>query len=187
VTEERQIQLKAVAAKGFESKVELSDADLKAYYDANEGRFEVPESVDADYVILDEQSLTDNISVSDADLQSYYEQNQARFGQAEQRRASHILVLIPEGASADEKAQLRQQAEGLATQAKAEAADFAVLAREHSEDPGSAQQGGDLDWFERGMMVKAFDDAVFSLEKGQISDVVESEFGFHIIKLTDIR
>lgn len=187
VTEERQIQLKAVAAKGFESTVELSDADLKAYYDANAARFEVPESVDAQYVILDEQSLIDGIQVSDADLQSYYEQNQARFGQAEQRRASHILVLIPEGASADEKAQLRQQAEGLAAQAKAEGADFAVLAREHSEDPGSAQQGGDLDWFERGMMVKAFDDTVFALEKEQISDVVESEFGFHVIKLTDIR
>lgn len=187
VTEERQIQLKAIAAKQFESSIELSDADLKAYYDANQARFEVAESVDVDYVILDEQKLSTDIQVSDADLQSYYEQNKARFGQAEQRRASHILVLIPEGASADEKAQLRQQAEGLANQAKAEEADFAALAREHSEDPGSAQQGGDLDWFERGMMVKAFDDAVFSLQKGDVSNVVESEFGFHIIKLTDIQ
>ena len=186
-TERRQVQLLKFNVADYLSKVTVSDADVKAFYDANRAAFELPERVDAQYVVLDQNAVNAKIAVSDADIQSFYDQNQARFRQEEQRRASHILITVDKSASTADREAARKKAEALDVQAKAPGADFAKLARENSQDPGSAANGGDLDWFGHGTMVKAFEDAAFGLKQGEISGVVPTDYGFHIIKLTGVR
>ncbi len=186
-TERRQVQTMRIAAADYRSQVAVNDDEVKAYYEANRARFQLPERVDAQYLVLDEKAVTSGTSVSDDDIKSYYEQNQARYRQDEQRRASHILITVDSGADEATREQARKKAEALAEQAKAPNADFAKLARENSQDPGSAANGGDLDWFSRGMMVKAFEDAAFELKEGEVSGVVPTEYGFHVIKLTGVR
>lgn len=186
-TERRTIQTLRIAATDYRGKVSVSDDEVKTYYEANRGRFEVPEQVDAQYVVLDQGASTSGMTVSDDDIKNYYEQNKSRYGQAEQRRASHILITVDSGASEATREEARKKAQALADQAKAPNADFAKLARENSLDTGSAARGGDLDWFGRGMMVKPFEDAVFGLKEGEISGVVPTDYGFHVIKLTGIR
>src|SRR4030095_14947475 len=117
-----------------------------------------------------------------------YDQNASRIGGQEERRASHILVAVPKGAPEAEKAKAKAKAEELLAQVKKAPDSFAEVAKKNSQDPGSAAQGGDLDFFGRGAMTKPFEDADFALKaRGEISPVVESEFGFHIIKLTDVK
>jgi len=184
----REVQTLHFPTSEFLKKVELTDEMLKHYYENNAGEFTVPAQVDAEYVVLSMDAVAKRIDVSEADINSYYEQNAARFGEPEQRRASHILITVPQNAPEEERAAARKKAEELLAAARQNPDSFADLARKHSQDPGSAEQGGDLDFFSRGMMVKPFEDAVFALkEQGQISDVVESEYGFHIIKLTGIK
>jgi peptidyl-prolyl cis-trans isomerase C len=120
---------------------------------------------------------------SDADAREFYDKNPEKFKQGELVRASHILVKVDEAANADVKKQARTKIDAVLKRAKA-GEDFATLAREHSQD-GSAQAGGDLDYFPRGQMVPAFEQAAFALKPGQISDVVTTQFGYHIIKVTD--
>jgi len=186
-TERRQIQTLRIAAADYRAKVNVSDDEVKAYYEANRSGFELPERVDAQYVVLDQGAVTTGVSVSDEDIKGYYEQNQARYRQDEQRRASHILIAVDSSASEAAREEARKKAQALADQAKAPNADFAKLARENSQDPGSARNGGDLDWFGRGMMVKPFEDAAFALKQGEVSGVVPTDYGFHVIKLTGIR
>ncbi|WP_189609087.1 SurA N-terminal domain-containing protein [Pigmentiphaga litoralis] len=186
-TERRQVQTLSISASTYLPQVKITDADVKTFYDANRRSFELPERVDAQYVVLDQNAVTSKISVSDADVQSFYDQNQARFRQEEQRRASHILITVDSGASAADREAARKKADDLAAQVKAPGADFAKLARANSQDPGSAANGGDLDWFGKGQMVKAFEDAAFGLKNGEISGVVPTDYGFHIIKLTGVR
>lgn len=169
------------------SAIQVSDADLKAFYDEHADEFRTPEQADIEYVVLDPQAVAARITPSEAELRDYYRQNVADTSRAEQRRASHILLLLAPGASADEKARVRAEAEQILAEVRRDPKRFAELARTRSQDPGSAAKGGDLDWFGRGAMVKPFEDAVFALQKGQISDIVESEFGLHIIQLTDVR
>jgi peptidyl-prolyl cis-trans isomerase D len=128
-----------------------------------------------------------NVTLNDADVRSYYDQNAVRLSGNEERRASHILLTVPAGASADEKTKVRDRANALLAEVRQAPDTFAAVAKANSQDPGSAANGGDLDFFARGAMVKPFEEAVFSLQKGAISDVVESDFGFHIIQLTDIK
>lgn len=187
VTERRSIQTLRIAASDYRAKVNVNDDEVKAYYEANRARFEVPERVDAQYVVLDQNASTSGMTVSEDDIKNYYEQNKGRYGQDEQRRASHILITVDSGASEAVREEARKKAQSLADQAKAPKADFAKLARENSLDPGSAGKGGDLDWFGRGMMVKPFEDAAFALKDGEVSGVVATDYGFHVIKLTGIR
>ena len=121
------------------------------------------------------------------DLRRYYEENASRYTQAEERRASHILVKADASASAAEKKAAKQRAEELLAEVRKSPASFAEVARRSSQDPGSAERGGDLDFFGRGMMVKPFEDAVFAMKPGEISNVVESDFGYHVITLTGVR
>jgi peptidyl-prolyl cis-trans isomerase D len=186
-TERREIQVARFDAVEFGSKLSLSDADIKAFYDANPQLFQAPEQADIEYVVLDVESLKSNISVSEQDLKTYYEQNAARLSGQEERRASHILINAPKTMSEAERQAAKSKAQDLQQQAKREPAKFAELAKKNSQDPGSAENGGDLDFFSRGAMTKPFEDAVFSLKKGDVSDVVETEFGFHVILLTDVK
>jgi len=183
----REVQVLMFSAQDLRSKVSATDAELQAFYDKNTARFQSAESADIEYVVLDIDSLRQSITVNEQDLKTYYEQNLQRLSGKEERRASHILITAAKEAPDAEKKAARAKAESLLAQVKTKPASFAEVARKNSQDPGSAVKGGDLDFFGRGAMVKAFEDAAFSLKKSEISDVVESEFGYHIIQLTDIK
>jgi len=183
----REVQIQKFAAKDFAAKVQASDADLETYYKANAERFRSVESADVEYVVLDINSLMASITLPEQDLKTYYEQNLQRLAGQEQRRASHILINAPKDAPAAERDKARAKAQELLAQLRKAPKSFAEVARKNSQDPGSAAKGGDLDFFARGAMVKPFEDAVFGMKEGDISDVVESEFGYHIITLTGIK
>jgi peptidyl-prolyl cis-trans isomerase D len=183
----REIQVARFTPESFASKVTVSDADVEAYYKANTAQFQSPEQASIEYLVLDIEAAKKNISVNEADLKTYYEQNTARFGTKEERRASHILITAPASASAADRAKAKAKAEQLLAEVKKAPATFADVARKNSQDPGSAEKGGDLDFVTRGAMVKPFEDAMFALKKGDISDVIETEFGYHIIRLADIK
>jgi len=138
-------------------------------------------------VVLDLDTLKQRVAVSEDELRRSYQENLARFTSAEERRASHILIKSEKSATPEQKKAARAKAEQLLAQLQKSPAQFAELAKKNSDDPGSAANGGDLDFFGRGAMVKAFDDAVFALKPGQLSGVVESDYGFHIIQLTAVR
>jgi peptidyl-prolyl cis-trans isomerase D len=185
--ERREIQVVPYTATQYQSKVVLTDADLAAYYQRNTAQFQAPEQADVEYLVLDLDAITKNLSLNEADVRSYYEQNVARLSGQEERRASHILINAPKTATPAERDSARAKANELLQAVRKAPDSFADVARKNSQDPGSAANGGDLDFFRRGAMVKPFEDSVFALKKGDISDVVESEFGFHIIRLTDIK
>ena len=184
--QEREVQYLTFKAADYASQVKVTDDMLKAYYDKS-NEFSVPEQVKAEYVVLTADALAAQISVSDADVKSYYEQNAKQYGVDEQRRASHILIAANKDAPAAEKAAAKAKAEKLLETLRKSPQDFAKLAKENSNDPGSAERGGDLDFFSKGMMVKPFEDAAFKLKQGELSDLVESDYGYHIIKVTAIK
>ena len=172
----------------FAAKVSVSDADLEAYYKEHTAQFQVPEQASIEYLVLDLEAAKKNIAVNEAELRTYYDQNTARFGTKEERRASHILITAPaERTCRGAREGARQGASNCWREVKKAPNTFADVARKNSQDPGSAEKGGDLDFVTRGAMVKPFEDAMFALKKGEISDVVETEFGYHIIQLDDIK
>jgi peptidyl-prolyl cis-trans isomerase D len=185
--ERRDVQWARFDTQAYKAKVQVTDEDVSAYYNANPALFQAAEKADIEYVVLDLATVTDGISISDADVKSYFEQNLARYSTKEERRASHILINAAASAPAGEREASKAKATELLAQAKAAIGKFAELAKKHSQDPGSAPNGGDLSFFQKGAMVKPFEDAAFALKKGEVSGVVESEFGYHIILLTDVR
>jgi peptidyl-prolyl cis-trans isomerase D len=185
--EKREIQVARFNPADFAAKLNPTDAELDQFYKSNEKMFQAPEQASIEYLVLDVASLTKGVTVNDADLKTYYEQNAQRLSSAEERRASHILIASPKTASAAERQKAAAQAAELLASVQKAPDTFADVARKNSQDPGSAPNGGDLDFFARGAMVKPFEDAAFTLKKGDLSGVVESDFGYHIIKLTDIK
>jgi peptidyl-prolyl cis-trans isomerase D len=185
--EKREVQVARFDTADFAGKVNPTDADLEAFYKANPAMFQAPEQADIEYVMLDAESIMKTLPVNEQDLKTYYEQNVSRIGGQEERRASHILIAAAKDAPAAERAKAKAKADDVLAQAKKSPDSFAELARKFSQDPGSAAKGGDLDYFTRGAMTKPFEDAAFSMKPGEISGPVETEFGFHIIKLTDVK
>lgn len=185
--EKREIQLASFPTADYAAKINPTDAELEQFYKANEKLFQAPEQANIEYVILDVDTLKKGITVADADLKAYYDQNAARLSGIEERRASHILIASPKSAPEAERQKAKAKAAELLAQVRKTPEAFADLARKNSQDPGSAPNGGDLDFFARDAMVKPFSDAAFAMKKGDISEVVESDFGYHIIKLTDIK
>ena len=183
----RQVQYQRFDAQAYRSKVSPTDADIEAFYKANEALFRATEQARIDYVLLDLQTLQKGVTVSDDELQRYYAENASRYTAAEERRASHILIKADKDMAAADRQKAKAKAEQLLEQVRKSPGQFAELARKNSDDPGSAERGGDLDFFGRGAMVKPFDDAVFAMKPGEISNVVESDFGYHIIQLTGQR
>jgi peptidyl-prolyl cis-trans isomerase D len=185
--ETRMIEEFRLGPESFAKEIKIEDADVANYYESNKSRFELPEQVRVEYLVLDQNELQSQIKVSDAEIETRYKAKQANYAQAEQRRASHILIKVGKDApEAEAKAAQAKMAEAQAKLAKDPKA-FAELAKKYSDDPGSAEKGGDLEWFGRGMMVKPFEDAVFSLKEGETSDVVRSDFGLHLIRVTGIK
>ena len=183
--QQRQIGWLVFDMKPYLAQVQLTDEDLKAYYEAHKEEFIEPEKVIAEYVLLDKRTLAKQVKPTQDELERFYQDNQDLFTVAEQRQARHILILAKQGDSESEAAAQKKIAE---IQAKLEAGEpFAKLAQTYSEDPGSAAVGGDLGWFEQGTMVPAFDEKVFSMKKGEISEPVQTRFGYHLIQLLDIK
>ncbi len=185
--ERREVQVSRFNATDYAAKVNPTDAEIDAYYQANPSQFQASESASIEYVVLDLDSVKKAIVLNEADLKSYYEQNVARLSGKEERRASHILINAPKDMPAEARKQARERAEALLAQVRKTPDSFADVAKKNSQDSGSAPNGGDLDFFGRGAMVKPFEDAAFAMKKGDVSDVVESDFGFHIIKVTDVK
>ncbi|ANH67065.1 peptidylprolyl isomerase [Mitsuaria sp. 7] len=187
--QQRELQFQAFAAKDFAASLTPKDADLEAYYKDPKvsAKFQLPESADIEYVVLDVGSLQAGVTVNPDDVQKFYESNKPRFTADEERRASHILIKASADMPAADKAKAKAKADELLAEARKNPAGFAELAKKNSEDPGSGPNGGDLDFFGKGAMVKPFEDAVYALKKGEISNVVQSDFGYHIIMLTDVR
>lgn len=181
--ETREVRVLPIRADAYLAKVAVTDAQVAEFYEKNRKDFETPENVKVDYLVLSAVAMAGAAPVAEADVKAYYEQNKGRYGVEEQRRASHILI-TPDGG---DKAAARKKAEGILATLKATPNDFQKIAREQSKDPGSAAQGGDLGLFGKGMMVKPFEDAAFTLKVGETSEIVESDFGFHIIRVTEIK
>jgi peptidyl-prolyl cis-trans isomerase D len=185
--EEREISETVLRAESYLNESKPDATAIKRYYEENRARFEKPEQVRVAYLVLSQDKLTENAKVSDEAIKSWYQSNEARYKQPEQRQASHILLRIEKNATEAQVQAAQAKIEQVLAQLKANPADFAKLAKQISQDPGSAEKGGDLGYFGHGMMVKPFEDAVFALKENQISDVVRSDFGFHLIKLTGVR
>lgn len=183
----REVQIARFNPADYSAKVSPTDVEIDAYYQANQKLFQAEESAAIEYVVLDMEAVKKSITLNEADLKSYYEQNAVRLSGNEQRRASHILISAAKDLPAAERQKAKEKIDALLVQVRKTPDVFAELARKNSQDTGSAPAGGDLDFFGRGAMVKPFEDAAFSMKKGDISDVVESDFGYHIIKVTDIK
>ena len=185
--EKRQIRELAFRPESYFGKTQVGDDAVRADYDKNKARYMSPETVKAEYLVLRARDLVSQVSVPPEQVRAFYDNNMKRWGEAERRRASHILITAGAGGSAPDKDQARKLADTVLAKVRANLSDFASLAKQYSKDPGSAQKGGDLGWFGRGMMVKPFEEAAFSLKDGQTSGLVESDFGFHIIRLTGVE
>ena len=173
-------EIVVVSADKFKAQVNVTDKDIADWFDSHKESYRVGEKRKIKYLLVDMEQMRTKTIVPPSEIERYYQTNEAQFTTPEQVRASHIL-LKTEG---KDEAAVRAKAETLLKQVKS-GADFAALAKKNSEDEGSAPQGGDLDYFGRGRMAKEFEDAAFALQPGQISDIVKSPFGLHIIKVTD--
>ena len=180
--QKRDIRYATISAEQFKATIDVSDEEINRYYFANQTRFENQEKVKVDYLILDVNEIAKSVEVSAEDLNQYYQDNIDSFRQAEQRRVSHILIEF-----GDDESVAKSSIEALLVRLN-QGEDFATLAMNHSTDTFSGENGGDLDWIELGVMEPAFDESAFAIAKvGDVSKVVKSEFGFHLIKLTDLK
>ena len=185
--EEREISEFVVRPEAFVEQVKLAPDAEKNYYESNRKQFELPEQVRAEYLVLSPDALAESVAVGETEIKAYFDAHQERYRQSEERRASHILIQVARDAGEAEVTAARARIEELAKQVKQNPNEFARLAEQHSQDTGSAKNGGDLGFFGRGAMVKPFEDTVFSLKENEVSGIVRSDFGFHIIKLTGLK
>ncbi|NYE60246.1 peptidyl-prolyl cis-trans isomerase D [Duganella sp. 1224] len=185
--QEREVQELLLPVTDFVPQVKVTDEMVKAYYDKNSKFFEVPEQAKIEYVVLNNDAVAAQVSVTDAEVSDYYTKNQAQFTTPETRRASHILIAVKKGASAADTAAAKAKAEAILAEVRKNPADFAKVAKAKSEDPGSAEQGGDLGVVEKGTLVAPVENAIAKLKQGEISDLVQSDFGFHILTVTELK
>lgn len=185
VAQQREIAWVDMPAATVAAQIKVTPDDVEHYYAGNKAEFTEPEQIRAEYLVLDMAAVAAGIAVSDQAVADYYAANAAQFGQPEQRRASHILITADK-ADAAARAQAKAKATALYQTLQKTPGRFAELARTQSQDPGSAAQDGSLGSFGRGMMVKPFEDAVFGMKPNEIRGPVESDFGYHIIRLDGI-
>lgn len=186
LNQKRLVTVAELKTKDFVDQVKVDPAQVKAYYEEHKDKLRVPDQVKVEFLLLSASSLIPGIKVDDAEVKKFYDENASKFQGNEQRRASHILIGFGVNATPAQKQEAKAKAEALLATVKKNPKLFAELATKNSQDPGSAAKGGDLGSFGRGAMVKPFEEAVFSMKVNDVSDLVESEFGYHIIKLTEI-
>jgi peptidyl-prolyl cis-trans isomerase D len=185
--ERREVQVARFATAEFAAKATITDGQLDSFYKDNPALFQAPEQANIEYLVLDIESIRKTITLNADDVQAYFKQNADSLSSKEERRASHILIAAAKTAPAAEREQAKAKADALLAQVQKAPDSFADVAKKNSQDPGSAVNGGDLDFFGKGAMTKPFEDATYALKKGEISPVVETEFGYHIIRLTDVK
>jgi len=186
--QQREVAVAPVDVGPFLKEVKIDEAAVKQFYDGNQAAFQVPEEVKLDYVVLTPDALGAQIAIDPADVKKQYDANLKTYGKPEERQASHILIAVKPDASAEDKAAAKKKADEVAAEARKNPGQFAELAKKYSQDPGSSGQGGDLGFFARdGSMVKPFEDAVFSMKPGEIAGPVQTDFGWHIIKLVSVH
>lgn len=185
--QQRELAYLRVAAEAFADQVEVTEAEMQAYYEAHPDAFRTPERVRLEYVELSAEQLLDRAEVDEQAVRRRYEElKDSRFTEGGERRVSHILIQVPEDAGEEQLQQARKQIRDIRQQLE-QGADFAELAREYSEDPGSAEAGGDLGVLEPGMMVEPFEQAATRLAEGEVSEPVRTRFGLHLIKATEVE
>ena len=172
--QQREVSEARIPVQQFLPQAKVDEPEAKAYYDANLADYRTPERVRAEYLVLSAENLGRGEPVSEDEIKAAYEARASEYRVEEQRRASHILV------------KTKEEAEKIRAELLKNPSRFAELAKKHSQDPGSAEKGGELDWFTRGMMVKPFEDAVFKLAQNE-TGLVQSEFGFHVVRVTGVR
>jgi peptidyl-prolyl cis-trans isomerase D len=173
-------------AANYASQVKVTDDMVKAFYDKNPTLFQVPETVKAEYVVLNADAIDKLVTVSDADIAAAYNKNKARYATAEKRSASHILIAVPKDAKADVDAAAKAKAQAVLAEVQKAPGDFAKIAKAQSQDPGSAELGGDLGVVEKGLFDKPVEDAIYQLKEGETSGLVRSSYGYHIVKVTKL-
>ena len=178
--EKVKLQVVALTADSFRSQVTVADADMAPYFEAHKTDYRVSEQRKVRYLLLDREQARQKVAVPQTDIQRYYNDNIQQYQTPERVRASHILL----NTGGKDEAAVRKQAEELLAKIKG-GADFAALAKQYSEDQGTKDKGGDLDFFPRGQMVPEFEKVAFELQPGQVSDLVKTQYGFHIIKVVE--
>jgi peptidyl-prolyl cis-trans isomerase D len=185
-SQQREISVAEFKTKEYMTKANIAEKDMQAFYDQNKSKFLAPEQVKAEFVVFSLANILPTINVTEDEIKSFFKANADKYQNQQQREASHILIAASKNAPPAEKAKAKAKAEDVLNQIRKNPKQFEELAKKYSQDPESAKKGGDLGSFGRGMMVKPFDDAVFSMKVNEISNIVESDFGYHIIKLTKI-
>ena len=186
--EQRSVALGQISADALLEGLEVSDGEIAEYYEQNKASFELPARVKAAYVVLDREQFAKRVKPTEEQVREWYDGHPERYRQPEERQARHILIeLAADASDADVEAATAKANKILEELRADDGKNFAEVAKAQSQDPGSAAQGGDLGYFGRGAMLKPFEEAVFSLTEGQISDVVRTDFGLHIIQLTGIH
>ncbi|HWO37539.1 MAG TPA: peptidyl-prolyl cis-trans isomerase [Candidatus Acidoferrum sp.] len=174
-----------IKPEDLESKISPADSEIKAYYEQNKARFQIPEKRVIRYALLDLTQLRQNTVVTDDELKVVYQQNIQQFQVPNRVHAEHILLMTVGGKTDAEVSEIKKKAEDILAQAKKKGANFEDLAKKYSEDPGSKAKGGDLGWVLQGQTVPEFEKAAFSLNDGEVSDLIKTQYGFHIIKVLD--
>lgn len=182
----RDVGYMVLSAARYEQEMNVGDDEVSRYYDENGVRFTIPEQVAVNYIELNAAAMASGVPVSDEEVRQRYDSQTANYRTPEERKARHILIRVAQKDDEQSVAAAQAQIEALLAQVR-QGESFAELAKASSQDPGSAPQGGDLGFFGRGMMDPAFEAATFALKKGEVSEVVRSRFGFHIIQLEDVR
>jgi peptidyl-prolyl cis-trans isomerase D len=185
----RDVSVVNLTPEGYLAKVKVAPEQVKSYYEAHAAEFTTAERARVEYVEMSLDAFAAKTSVKPEDVKTVYDEEvkAGKHGQQEERRASHILINAPAGAKEADLKAAEAKAKDIAERVRKNPASFADVAKKESQDPGSAPQGGDLGFFARGAMVKPFEDAVFAAKKNDILGPVKSDFGFHVIRLTDIK
>jgi peptidyl-prolyl cis-trans isomerase D len=184
--QQREVQELLFPAAQYASQVQVTDAMVKAFYDKNPTLFQIPEQIKAEYLVLNPEAVEKMVTVSDAEILEAYNKNKARFATPEKRSASHILVTVAKDAKPADDAAAKAKAQAILAEVQKNPNDFAKIAKAQSQDPGSAELGGDLGVVEKGLFDKPVEDAIFSLKDGETSQPVRSSFGYHIVKVTKV-
>jgi len=173
------------APEDFKESIQIDPDPMKNYFEEHKEAYRIPEKIKLSYITIDPDDFREKIRLDDLEIVSYYEDNMEMFTEERQVKARHILFKVDPDAPEDEEKKVKERALEVLEKAHS-GSDFSELAKQYSEGP-TREDGGDLGYFSRGRMVKPFEDAAFAMEKGQISDLVRTSFGYHIIKVEDIR
>jgi len=186
IKQKRDISYVTINTDDYKDAVTVSDEEISNYYQNFQDQFQNPEQVKLAYIEISREDVAKTIDISDEQVEKYYQDNLSEYTQPERRKASHILFTFPVDANDESKSKVQAEAQAVLDNIKS-GADFAEMAKIHSKDPGSAENGGDLGFFGTGEMVPAFEASAFSLKPGDVSELIESPFGYHIIKLIAVE